>query len=113
MSATPRLNLVLLVAGQAQAEVTLNDLINRIDAFTNITVKNITTTAPPGSPSNGDCYYVASSPSGAWTGKAGQLAAYYDGWIFQPMLPGMIVWDAGAAILKMWNGTAWHTITQS
>lgn len=34
---------------------------------------------PPGSPAAGDCYVIGSAPTGAWVGKAGQVAVYDDG----------------------------------
>lgn len=33
---------------------------------------------PPGSPAAGDCYAIGSAPTGAWAGKAGQVAVYDD-----------------------------------
>lgn len=32
--------------------------------------------APPGSPTNGAAYIVATSPTGAWSGQAGKVAVY-------------------------------------
>ena len=34
---------------------------------------------PPGSPAAGDCHVVGSAPTGAWVGRAGQVAVYDDG----------------------------------
>jgi len=31
---------------------------------------------PPASPSNGDCYIVSSTPTGAWVGLSGSLVTY-------------------------------------
>ena len=35
-----------------------------------------TLTTPPGSPTAGDAYIIASSPTGAWASRAGQLARW-------------------------------------
>lgn len=34
---------------------------------------------PPGSPAAGDCHVIDTGPTGAWVGKAGQVAVYDDG----------------------------------
>ena len=39
-------------------------------------VVNQTTNAPPGSPADGDSYIIGGSPTGAWSGKARQIAIY-------------------------------------
>lgn len=42
--------------------------------------------SPPGSPADGDAYIVAASPTGAWSGRANQIAVYVGGspgnWVF-------------------------------
>ena len=41
--------------------------------------------APPGSPADGDTCLVAASPTGPWTGHAGEIAFCLDGaWRFYP-----------------------------
>lgn len=41
-----------------------------------LSVKSRSLTAPPGSPTSGDTYIPAASATGAWAGKAGQVAVY-------------------------------------
>lgn len=109
--ATPRLEITYLVEGQANAEVTVNDALNRIDAFTNISIINRTTTTPPGSPAVGDCYLIATSATGAWSGLDGQLAAWYGGgWIFCVVVAGMVVYDVGANDTRVYTGSTWNTL---
>jgi len=50
---------------------------------------------PPGSPTAGDVYLVGTSPSGAWSGKAGYLATWTDAaaWAFTAPETGMRVVD--------------------
>ena len=109
---TPRLGITPVVEGQAQAEIPINAAFNILDFFTNCTIKNRTTATPPGSPTAGDCYLVAASPTGAWSGMAGKLAAWDGGsWVFCTVQTGQIVYDVNAADLRFWNGTAWKTIT--
>ena len=48
---------------------------------------------PPSSPLPGSCYVVAANPSGAWSGKAGCLAAFTSGgWKFVTPADGMTVY---------------------
>lgn len=47
---------------------------------------------PPGSPSDGDAYIVAASPTGAWVGHAEDIAIYTPrGWLFARALIGLTV----------------------
>ena len=54
-----------------------------LDAVVAAAVEGLPQAAPPPSPAVGSCYIVATSPSGAWAGQAGKLAAYTSGgWRF-------------------------------
>lgn len=73
-------------------------------------VINSTLATPPGSPSNGDRYIVAASPTGAWAGQAGKLAVYYGAaWTFYTPKVGWSVRCAVKGRLDH-NGTAWVLI---
>jgi hypothetical protein len=50
MTATPRLSLPLLAAGQAQKHVTHNDALTRLDGLIHLAVASRSETTPPGSP---------------------------------------------------------------
>ena len=51
--------------------------------------------SPPGSPSDGNRYIVAASPTGAWAGQAGKVAAWQDGaWAFHAPRTGWLAWVA-------------------
>lgn len=80
---TPNLALAYIVASQAQKEVTHNAALNDLDYLAQLPVIDITLSAPPASPNTGDTYIVAASPTGAWTGYANYVAAYYGGWVFR------------------------------
>ncbi|KAF3999073.1 DUF2793 domain-containing protein [Glaciimonas immobilis] len=47
-----------------------------LDALVQPTVKSATTATPPTSPRNGDCYLIPIASTGAWKGRAGQLARW-------------------------------------
>ncbi|MCT9070798.1 DUF2793 domain-containing protein [Cupriavidus gilardii] len=52
-----------------------------LDAVLQLSVKSRAQATPPATPANGDRYIVAANPTGAWVGKAGQIAVRIDaGW---------------------------------
>jgi len=65
--------------------------------------------APPGSPAVGNTYIVGTSPSGAWSGQAGNIA-YWGGqsWQFIARQTGMLAWLEDEGFLVTWNGSAWR-----
>lgn len=67
----------LLATGQAQKEVTVNKGLITINAQTQGVISR-TTTAPPGSPVEGDAYIVPpSGATGVWVGHDDELAFYF------------------------------------
>lgn len=83
MSASPRLSLPFLSAGQAQKEITHNEALQSLDCLVSAAVEEAPRTAPPPSPTVGACYIVGAPPSGAWVGQAQKLACYSSGgWRF-------------------------------
>ena len=59
MSATARLSLPYIAPQQAQKQVTFNAAMTALDLLVQPSVMSRTTTAPPGSPAEGDSYIVA------------------------------------------------------
>src|SRR5277367_1468211 len=98
MTTTNHLGITLVQQSQAQKEVTVNQAFTLIDAVLNTGVKSRSIATPPGSPSSGDVYIVGSSPSGAWSGQAGNVTYYNQGWNFIVPLEGANFWvhDEGA-----------------
>lgn len=78
-------------------------------------VINMTTSAAPGSPTNGDMYVVASVGSGAWVGKTNYVAywstdnpnALSGEWEFYQPLSGWIVADRNTGFVYRYNGANW------
>jgi len=63
----------------------LNEALNHIDPLLQCHVLTIGDNLPPNNPQEGDRHIVGTSPSGAWAGKAGQLARLENGaWAFHP-----------------------------
>lgn len=108
MTTTPHLGLTLLEMAQAQKEVTMNTALVALDAVLNTGAisKNINT--PPSSPSTGDVYIVAASPTGAWVGQAGNIAFYNQTWQFITPREGMLLWVNDESLIYTYNGSAWQ-----
>ncbi|MDD3287430.1 MAG: DUF2793 domain-containing protein, partial [Alphaproteobacteria bacterium] len=104
------LALAYLVAAQAQKEITHNDALNDLDFLTQISVLDRTLSVPPSAPSTGDVYIVGDSPSGAWTGCAGKIAAYYSGWKFKTPVTGWRAWVRDENKAVYYNGSGWKLL---
>jgi len=93
MTTTPDLGIPELSGSQANAEITHNEAIVLLQSLLNGVIdKDLST--PPGSPSDGDAYIVASGGTGAWSGWDDHIAVYYNGaWEFVPGYD-----DSGTAI---------------
>src|SRR4051812_37316576 len=83
MLITPNLSLPYIDVSEAQREVVHNDAVRGLDALVQLAVLDRDLAMPPGSPSNGQRWIVAASPTGAWSGHAKHIAAWQDGaWRF-------------------------------
>lgn len=94
MSDTPNIGFPLLEQAQAQKEVTVNESLVILDALLG-GVLSKSTTAPPGSPSEGDAYIVPSGASGVWASHVEDVAYFFGGvWNFlDPRVgTGHLVW---------------------
>ncbi|MET0588989.1 MAG: DUF2793 domain-containing protein [Novosphingobium sp.] len=64
--------------------------------------------APPTSATEGDCWLVSASPTGAWTGHAGQIAAMQGGnWLYITPRDGMRMLDRSTGQDRRYVG-AWQ-----
>lgn len=109
MTATPRLSLPLIAAGQAQKHVTHNDALTRLDALIHLVVVSRSQTVPPASPSETSAYLVPPGGSGVFAGRTDQLALYEDGgWSFVAPRIGWQCWIEDEAELNVWTGTQWR-----
>ena len=108
MSATSRLSLPLLDAGQAQKEVTHNEALALLDGCVAACVEQRALASPPAAVVAGRCYIIASGASGAWAGKADQLAiATEGGWRFVVPREGLRALVASEGIDAAYRGGAW------
>ncbi len=106
--ATPRLGATELVLSQAVPETTVNAMVRHIEQGASyFIVKDKDLATPPGSPSAGDCYIVAGSPTGAWSGWATRLAYYSSGWISIIPIEGTRAYVQDENLSYEFNGTSW------
>lgn len=92
---TPKLALPELLVGQSGKELTHNQALAILSQLTQANVVDKDLTAPPGSPVDGAMYLVATSATGDWLGKDGQLAfwlASVAAWTFAVPVNGWRVW---------------------
>jgi hypothetical protein len=106
---TGRLLLPYILQSQSQKEVTHNDALNILDVLIQAVVQDVGLNTPPGSPTVGQCWVVGSSPTGAWAGKASQIAQALDGggWFFVAPFKRLRRWNETTDEYVMFNGTNW------
>lgn len=111
MPNSTNLALPYIDANQNQKYVTHNTALRILDALVQIQVQSATLTAPPGSPSDGQVWIVASGATGAWLGKDLQLAAWQDGaWAFYAPRAGYIAFNVATSTALVWTGSVWISI---
>jgi hypothetical protein len=109
MSATPRLSLPLLSAGQAQKEISHNEALQALDSLVEGTVEELPAPTPPASPALGACYMVAESPTDAWAGMPHCVAAWTSGgWRFIQPFEGMTFYVKSASSWAVYRGATWE-----
>lgn len=118
MSTLPQTGATELVASQATPETSVNEMARYLDAnVSRSIIEDRDLATPPGSCADGARYLVAGSPTGAWSGKAGQLAIAVganaaNGWLFQVVaVEGfkLYIRDENAEIQH--NGSAWIVVS--
>jgi hypothetical protein len=85
-----------------------------LDALVQCTVKNSTTTTPPGSPANGDAYIVPSGATGAWASQTNKIAVWVarsSAWVLYTPKSGWVLYDQGVSTQKVYNGSAWSPLS--
>jgi len=87
-----------------------------IDSLVMCSVLEIGTETPPGGPAEGDRYVLGATPTGAWVGEGGKLAAYVDAtWRFFTPKRGWVAWNNDDLRLYVYSDhettPAWYPIT--
>ncbi|QUS39304.1 DUF2793 domain-containing protein [Tardiphaga alba] len=111
MTDTPNLRLPYIDAGQAQKHVTHNEALRILDSAVQAAVTDMTHSAPPITPYNGERYVVAASATGDWVGHETEIACWQDGaWKFLAPQQGWTIWSVADGGLKVFTGTAWRDV---
>lgn len=111
MSNSINLGLPYLAAAQAQKHVTVNEALRLLDGVVQLSVISDAISVPPGAPSEGDRYLIASGGSGAWLGWAGSIGYYADGaWQQLDPVTGWHIWVESSAQMQVYDGTAWQPL---
>lgn len=107
-SQTTRFGLPLLFVGQAQKEVTVNELAARLDALLSCSVEGVRDD-PPISLTEGQCWIVGPAASGEWAGQSDSIAQRLGGaWQFLAPPEGMMVFDKLRGAIRRFAG-GWQT----
>lgn len=105
---TPRTGMPLLVAGQAQKEISHNEALTLADALMVPVVQAVAPATVPPSPTAGQCWIVGTSPTGAWLGHANEFACWTEGgWRFVSPIDGFLVWSIADSMQFRFDGTGW------
>lgn len=108
MTNSTNLILPFIDAAQAQKHVTHNAGLQVLDAVVQLAVVDRDLTAPPGSPTDGARYIVASGATGAWATKDFKIAAWQDGaWAFYTPREGWLAWVSDENLIYVYDGAAW------
>ena len=108
-----------LVSAQAVPETTVNEQVRHTEAGAcHFPVADKDLTAPPGACSDGANYIIAAAATGAWTGKATQLATALgtnaaNGWLYHIPVEGFTAYVQDENARYLYGGAAWAIETIS
>lgn len=104
LSATPRLALPLLYAGQSQKEVSVNEALVVADLLLHGMIEG-ERADPPVSPLAGQMWLVGTASTGDWSGQTGNLAGWTEGgWRFVFPRSGMRLFDQSTGAFRLFDG---------
>lgn len=110
MTATPKLDLPLLAAAQAQKHVTHNEALMALDALVHLSLKSRTELTPPAEPEEQASYFVPDGAGGGFSGQSGRIATFSDGqWLFRTPRAGWLAFVESESAALIWNGTDWQS----
>lgn len=115
MTFTPVLGIAELAPSQAIPEVTVNEAVRYLEQGARWFVfLDRDLTAPPGSPTDGDAYLIATGGTGAWSGHDGEIAYRFStSWNFIVPSEGMAAWIADENAAIVFDGSAWAELSGS
>lgn len=99
-------------AGDAASYGQLTSMLNGLDWQASVLDRDLA--SPPGNPSANDRYLIAGSPTGAWSGHAGEIGSWSGAaWTFTVPNKGMTVHVEDEGVDLTHNGTVWVNIGAS
>jgi hypothetical protein len=106
---TPRLGITELEADQAVPETTVNEAQRFLEQGANFFIaKDKDTLSPPGSPADGDCYVIAGTGTGGWSGKDQKIAFRMStGWLYITPIEGTTAYLQDEDAEYRYSGAAW------
>lgn len=108
MAKSPRLQLPLLSAGQAQKELTHNEALILLDSFCHGCCSGGPANVPPDTPELGLSYLCGTAPTGDWLGHAQDVACWTEGgWRFARSFDGLKVNDRATGHTWRFLGGQW------
>lgn len=111
---TPRLGAPELSTSQASKEATINETFYWLDAASmgGLKVIDRDLDTPPVSPSQGDCYIMPASPTGAWSTASEDDVALFIGtaWEIRTPQEGWEAWVVDEAVKLAFSSSAWGII---
>lgn len=105
---TPRLNLALLHAAQAQKEITHNEALAKLDILLAPCVLGIVADPSGLNPVDGNCWIVGVSATGDWLERDNQIAGWTsNGWIFASPVTGQRAFGMDQNADYFFDGVHW------
>ncbi len=86
----------------------MDDNLKALGAVVHLSILSSTTTAPPGSPTNGDRYIIPAGATGDWSGKTGEVAVRVGGaWEYYTPTEGWHAWVVSLSASLVYTSAAW------
>lgn len=113
MDATPRWDLPMLFAGQAQKEIFHNEALARIDLLLHGVAESASVSVPPAHPGEGQCWILPMGASEAWVGQGGKIAWWTEGgWRFVAPQKGITLDVRDIGYRYFHDGETWREESQ-
>lgn len=113
MTLTVHLEISHLQENQGSSETTVNYAIDVLDLFAvGCPIQDKDLTAPPGGEADGQAWIVGASPTGTWTGHAGDIAFYKNSaYYFMNPQEGWRAYLRDENLTYVYDGAAWGIAT--
>ncbi len=113
--ATPNYLFPEIAEGQASKHLTHNEALRMVEVALGTKAQSAPINTPPTSPVEGTLYIVGTAPTGAWAGKANNLALRINGfWLFVPPTVELApIYSKLENNFYHYNGSAWVALVLS